>query len=311
MNIQYSIVNFPAAARGLGTITAVAILAFLLVPGPAALGQATGPKRTCTEKVLAELEKEELPDSAVASPDARRIAWKVPSGEGFAVVLDGKKGIEHRLVFDLAFSPDGKRFAYVAMRNGERKIALVVDGIQGKGYDGFHKDNRYFSPHGKPEGSWDDIGKDSLVFAPDGKRWACGAFRGGKSGLVLDGKEDFRGDGKHGVQVRFTRDGKKLYWAYQIGEKAVVVADGTESKPWDRIGDEIVLGPGDRHFAYAAKSEGKWTVVVDGAPGTSYDFIVAFREKYKGGGIVFDSPGSFHYLARHGKQVLLVEERIG
>jgi len=46
-------------------------------------------------------------------------------------------------------------------------------------------------------------------------------------------------------------------------------------------------------------------VIVDGKEGKPYDSILFI---YNGGSIVFDSQDSFHYLARKGKGVYLVEE---
>jgi hypothetical protein len=46
-------------------------------------------------------------------------------------------------------------------------------------------------------------------------------------------------------------------------------------------------------------------VVVDGKEGKPYDSIIFI---YNGGNIVFDSKDSFHYLARKGKGIYLVEE---
>ena len=469
--------------------TILTILWLLSAHMPAVIAQTSSPKRTCTEKVLAELEKDELPDSTRASPDARRIAWTVAIGDKTVVVLDGIKSKEYGHVADISFSPDGKRFAYVAMRDDGKKLVLVVGGVEGKGYDGFHEENRYFGPDGnsiayevrdgdhfkvvhddveskgyrggacppvfspdgkriayaafpepepstrilvvvdgkegplydgldarsplfspdsrkcvylakkadrfvvvidgvespefesislpvfspdgsklayfgkregvdslyvdgkrtedflpedacehvpyfspdgrrlaysrrragkwslvldgKSEGSWDNIGEESFRFSSDGKRYACVCFHGEKSGMFLDGKEDFRGDETAGPAFRFSPDGMKTIWAFRSGKQGIVVSDGKEGKPWDGLGDEFVFDRRSKHSAFAAKTNGKWTVVVDGAPGGVYDFVIAFRKKYRGGGIVFDSPDSVHYLVRRGKQVLLVEERIG
>jgi len=466
----------------------LAILSLLSAHKSVVIAQTSGPKRKVSEKVIAELEGDELPDSTRASPDARRIAWTVKSEDRTAVFLDGKKCGEYGAVVDILFSPDGKRFACVALREDGKKLALFLDGVESKGYDAFHQENRYFGPfgrsvafsvrdggvfkvvrdgveskgysggasppvfspdgkriayiafpepkpstrllvvvdgkegplydgidkrsplfspdsrkcvymakkgerfvvvvdgvespefesisapvfspdgsklayfgeregvdslnlngkkiedllpddiceyviyfspdgrrlayfrvragkwslvlNGKPEGAWDNVGAGSLCFSPDGKRYACVCFHGERSGMFLDGKEDFRGEGLAGPAFHFSPNGKKTIWAFRSGNQGIVVENGKEGKPWDGLGDEFVFDQRSRHSAFAAKTDGKWTVVVDGAPGVYFDFIVAFRRNYRGGGIVFDSPASFHYLARRGKQVLLVEEKI-
>jgi dipeptidyl aminopeptidase/acylaminoacyl peptidase len=469
-------------------LSTATVLALFCAVAPASLAQTRRPARKVSEKVVAQLEGDELPDSARASPDARRIAWTSTAGGRTSVFLDGKKQGEYGAVVDMLFSPDGKRFAFVALRQDGKKLALFLDGVESKGYDAFHQENRYFGPRGKhvafsardgdvfkivrdgveskgyrgstgpptispdgkriafvafpepkpsgrmcmvvdgkegplydgidkrspvfsadgrriaymakkgdrfvvvvdgeespefdelsfpafspdgsriayfgvrdgveslhvngektadllpgdfcegvpyfspdgkrlayffmrkekwslvldgkPEGAWDNVGAGSLRFGPKGKRYAFVCFRGETSGMVVDGKEDFRGDGLAGPGFRFSPNGKKTIWAFRRGEEGVVVENGKEGKPWDGLGDAFVFDARSRHAAFAAKKDGKWTVVVDGKPGETYDFIVAFRRKYRGGGIVFDSPNAFHYLARRGKQVLLVEEKI-
>lgn len=67
----------------------------------------------------------------------------------------------------LAVSPDSKRVAYEAGRG--KKQLVVVDGVEGKEYDG--------------------IGEWSALSSPDSKRVAYGARRGKKWLVVVDGVE--------------------------------------------------------------------------------------------------------------------------
>ncbi|HOK09764.1 MAG TPA: hypothetical protein PLJ10_08900, partial [Candidatus Hydrogenedens sp.] len=67
----------------------------------------------------------------------------------------------------LIFSPDSRRVAYSAKRGD--KWVVVVDGVEGKEYDG--------------------IGAGSLIFSPDSRRVAYSAKRGGKWVVVVDGVE--------------------------------------------------------------------------------------------------------------------------
>ncbi|HYM74830.1 MAG TPA: hypothetical protein VE377_02540 [Candidatus Dormibacteraeota bacterium] len=68
---------------------------------------------------------------------------------------------------DTVISPDGKRIAYVALRDG--KLLVVVDGREGPEYDA--------------------IDKGTPVFSSDGKRVAYTAQKGGKWLVVVDGQE--------------------------------------------------------------------------------------------------------------------------
>ncbi len=67
----------------------------------------------------------------------------------------------------LAVSPDSKRMAYAARRGD--KLLVIVDGAEGKPYDG--------------------IGEGSLTFSPDSKRVAYMAKREGKWVVIVDGVE--------------------------------------------------------------------------------------------------------------------------
>lgn len=70
----------------------------------------------------------------------------------------------------LIMSPDGKRIAYKAHKpDPSDKELVVVDGVEGKEYDG--------------------IGPNNPVFSPDSKRVAYQAWGKGKELLVIDGVE--------------------------------------------------------------------------------------------------------------------------
>ena len=73
----------------------------------------------------------------------------------------------------LKISPDSKRVAYVAME--KEKQFVVVDGEEGKQYDG--------------------IVEGFFIFGPDSKRVAYGAREIGKRFVVVDGEEGKQYDG--------------------------------------------------------------------------------------------------------------------
>ncbi len=53
------------------------------------------------------------------------------------MVVDGKEQKQYDEVASLIFSPDSKRFAYAAFM--DKKQFVVLDGIEGKRYDGIFK----------------------------------------------------------------------------------------------------------------------------------------------------------------------------
>jgi hypothetical protein len=86
------------------------------------------------------------------------------------------------------------------------------------------------------------------------------------------------------------------------GDKQSVVVDDNEGKHYDSVG-QPVFSPNSQRVAYTAREGDKYFVVVNGNEGKSYDDIIQGR-------ITFDSANNFHYLARQGNAIYLVEEKI-
>ncbi|MBI4709543.1 MAG: hypothetical protein HY759_00255 [Nitrospirae bacterium] len=85
------------------------------------------------------------------------------------------------------------------------------------------------------------------------------------------------------------------------GDKEFAVINGKKVKQYNAVGS-LVFSPDSKRTAYAAKSEGKWFVVIDGKESSRYDDIKAQNFN-------FDS-GSKHivYTAQSGKKWLLVTD---
>ncbi len=71
------------------------------------------------------------------------------------------------------------------------------------------------------------------------------------------------------------------------------------------IDDSLGFSPDSRHLIYAASDQSGQFLVVDGKEGKRYDSIIFV---YDGGSRVFDTEDHFHYLARRGNGIYLVEE---
>lgn len=72
------------------------------------------------------------------SADGKRLAYRVMSGGGMAVVADGVEGKAYGFngsVPGIAFSPDDRHVAYVAQRRDDSKGILVVDGVESAPFD--------------------------------------------------------------------------------------------------------------------------------------------------------------------------------
>ena len=189
----------------------------------------------------------------------------------------------------LKVSPDSKHVAY-GTREGDKQF-VVVDGEEGKRYEG--------------------IGEGTLIFSPDSERLAYGAQEGNKRFVVVDGKEEKRYDGI-GTTLIFSPDSERLAYTAAEGDKWFVVVDEEEGKRYEYIeGDSLIFSPDSERLAYAAAytaAEGdKEFVVLDGEEGKRYEGIVTIS----GGKIIFDSLDSLHYLALKGSNsIYLMEERV-
>ena len=128
------------------------------------------------------------------SPDGKRVAYvkqNVPS-PGLVVVVDGKAGPEYTSIGLLQFSPDGRRLFYMAGANG--LTFPVIDGQELQG----------------------DNGITDFLFSPDGKRYAFRTWLAAQNGgfaVLVDGKESPKSKGDiYAQSLTFSPDSK--HYAY-------------------------------------------------------------------------------------------------
>jgi len=246
----------------------------------------------------------------------------------------------------LAVSPDSKRVGYVAQRGGQRllvgrevlllggKWLVVLDGVEGRQYDGIGKGSPVFSPDSKRlaygavrgnnqlvvvdgvEGKeYDGVGPP--VFSPDSKRVAFGAGRARNQLVVVDGVEAKEYDGIEAGNLVFSADSKRVAYVAGRADKDLVVLDGVEEKEYDGIGARgLVFSPDSKRVAYGAGRPkqlvvmrpvevylaGKQLVVVDGVEGKEYDSILK-------GTLVFsaDSKRVAYVAERYDKDLVVVD----
>lgn len=252
------------------------------------------------------------------SPDSRRFAYAARVGDRKFVVVDGREEKAHAGVNgSLTFSPDSRRVAYAAELNGRRQL-VIVDGKEEREYDNIGG-GPFFSPDskrvayvakmrtkwvvvvdGKEEKQYDGIQVGSAIFTPDSQRVAYVGYVGDKKIVVVDGKEGKQYDGIEAGTPIFSPDSKRVAYGALLRGRWFVVVDAKEEGHYD---GGVTFSPDSKRLAHGAKVDRHWFVVVDGMEGKRYDASVP------GGKIIFDSPGSLHYLAVKGGEIILVEER--
>jgi Tol biopolymer transport system component len=288
-------------------------------------------KLVSSEVSLGKVHSGIVDDTLVISADNRRVAFVARRGAKWRVVVDGVEGKEYdigskdpsaALLFMLSkrtafpyqhprartllFSPDSERVAYVGRR--DRKVLVVVDGQEGKEYDG--------------------IADQCLVFSPDSKRVGYMAFSfARKWQMIVDGVEGNQYDCMGEGLPYFSPDSKRLaYVAEQDGKQFVVVDDKKGNQyPWI-FALSVFFSPDSRRLAYVAASDvvrppkvgglpvavgGKQFVVVDGVEGKQYDRIVPIGPDENSHVLsVFFSPDSKRvaYVAeQEGQQFVVVD----
>ncbi len=255
----------------------------------------------------------EQPSEKVASSPTPKIEEQ--EGEKFIDKIDFSSGFPD----SFKVSPDNRRIAYATMESGK---IVVVDGKKEAKYINLGKD-LIFSPNGKhlAYGAYDgnnwfvvmdgiegkkygDFIEHSIVFSPDSQKIAYVANEIGKWFVVVDGNEESKYD-RIGIPLLFSPDSKRIAYFAAEGVKGFVVVDGKEEKRYEPIGN-LTFSPDSKRVAYGAKKGKESQVVVDGKEGKKYDSIVTVN----GGKIIFDSPDNLHYIALKDNSVYLVQERI-
>ena len=261
---------------------------------------------------------EMAPHTIEVSP-SMRLGYVVETPAGDAVVVDGVRGplypdidTSSRTYFErprrpyIRFSPDGKRFAYIAkQRDGAR---VVVDGMAGLLFDAVHWDSTPFSPDGRHvaylaarDGSYVAV-RDGVVgrkydairrleFSPDSKHLVYVAQRDGLEYVVIDGKEGeaaTRAPARPAVSL--VRTGQRYAVPGKPGQGFITTAGRVVSlvqrgDTWDVTIDGVPCGMPGYPYPYAVASPSgrriacvvgrgrNWFVGVDGVAGPGYDEV--------------------------------------
>ena len=242
----------------------------------------------------------------VYSPDGSRLAFaaenfKLTPGASTRdyrqwIVLDGldepSLGMISADEDGMAFSPDGRRFAYGSILDEE--IRMVVDGLVGPAYrliawPTFSPDSRRLVYSGGSKGAMRLVGEGvggtptyeligPPVFSPDSGRLAHAAILSkGRVRMVTDGEvgPEFADLWEN---VGFSPDSRRVaYLALRrkeglFGPRGTwcAVVDGTLTGEWDEVGSEPHFSPDSRQLAFTARRGKEWFMVVDGVAGDGF-----------------------------------------
>lgn len=155
---------------------------------------------------------------------SQRAVWSIRKAGGEVMVVEGVEGPASQGLRSIAFSADGQHVAYASQRRPD-SWTVVVDGVE------YGPEGRIDDPS---DPTWKLVGKQTPVFSPDGRRWACSAQeRNGRFVVVTsDGWRSAEFDLVMKGTVTFTPDGAHLLFIAGRGEaetgQRYIVVDGME-----------------------------------------------------------------------------------
>lgn len=142
-----------------------------------------------------------IPHFPIFSPDSKHLAYVAKivkkakfyrSIEEEFLVIDGQRQPHYEHAHSLVFSPDSQQLAYMAVR-GRKKVAMVVNGIEGQWYDGMEQG----------------------VFSSNSRHLAYRATLERRALVILDGKEGEQFDGFLKSRIIFDSRDTLRYLAYR------------------------------------------------------------------------------------------------
>lgn len=242
-----------------------------------------------------------------------RMAYTAYDGKHWHVVINGTVGPGFDGLTRLAFSPDGKHFAYVV--NYMKDAMIVINNKKGPRYDHveeikFSPDSRNFIFNVYDNGGWYLVDKKlrksspyalvrTLKFSPNSKNIAYVAKRGKEVFVVLNGKE-LPHKGKYIGMTEFSPDSKHFaFGIFGQDDKWRVVVDGVSGPPLD-LAVQFAFSSNSQRWAYSGRMDGKEVLYVDGK-------IVANSDKIDSIKFSSDSEHIIHRASENGKWFVAID----
>lgn len=218
------------------------------------------------------------PGALAFSPNSRRFAYVAVLGKKSRMILDGKESPDYDYVGLPTFSPDSARFCYIVKDGG--RMWLVVDDAAEPKHDGVHEP----------------------TFSADSRRLAYGAVDGKSYRIVLDGApgpefgELHTGWRFSDDSVHFAYHGQRRGGGFLGGGRKpwITIRDGTpNSAEFDAVASFPHFSPDGAHLAYAAGRGKDWFAVVDDTTSRPYRGLTPPQ---------YSASGRLTYVAQEGEK---------
>jgi Tol biopolymer transport system component len=170
----------------------------------------------------------------------------------------------------LVFSPDSKRFAFIA---ASRDVA---------------PDKLFFVIDGQPTPGYDSVRVGSFIFSPDSKRHSYQVVDRNRPIVVIDGREGRAYDDILAYPgtptAHFSPDSSKLVYVARRENQYYVVVNNNEGMGYDGIAPNVVFSADAKRMAYPASRQRKQFVVLDGIEGNDFAGLVPQNLVFSGDG---------------------------
>ncbi|HEX38009.1 MAG TPA: hypothetical protein ENG70_04020 [Candidatus Cloacimonetes bacterium] len=251
-----------------------------------------------------------LNKSLVFSPDGKHIAYSVMYGYSAMVYYDhtelpdnvphGDSTVDSVYIADVYppfhFSPDSKKFAYVAEvlehDTDNSRYSVIVNNNANKSYYDIFPHSLTFSPNSEKLAyvvkdsihervvvneeelaAYEAIAESTLQFSPDSEHLAYAAFEDEGWYVVRDEIKSTSYDDIG--QILFSPDGKHLAYSAQDGEDWIVMLDKKEiSRHTALIEKSLAFSPDSKHLVYAVAADTGIVIYEDAKPIASYEALV-------------------------------------
>jgi hypothetical protein len=222
------------------------------------------------------------------APDDKSLYYVAYTGKGYVVAHEkGESEVYQHIMPDMPiFSPDGKRWGFVAYRNGRWRI--VLDGKEVKDeYDDFLIGTLVFSPNSKrmtwcarKGGLWhvfhdqgaykgyEGVAEGTPVFSPNSEKIAYVAFtRENRQLVMLDSQKFGEFDMVADQSLQFTPDSKSLVFAARFNHAWYAYINTKAYGPYEEILEGTPLVSKDsKRIVWVARTGGAWQLFENGAP---------------------------------------------